>query len=159
MLNQINQETFENTFAEEFENTQKATHVQKLLKKIGIPSYRIQPFMDKTNPKRIVLCQNNDIIQQLMEKAEVRNISQMDIASVSSREEAIRLCTILKKYGIPAGRAAYQNDDGVYMYSIVYKMNPETDKLLRKFNAGFIDEKNPLYTLKDYPQNQQQKIG
>lgn len=38
-------------------------------------------------------------------------------------------------------------------------MNPETDKLLRKFNAGFIDEKNPLYTLKDYAQNQQRKIG
>ena len=159
LLNQINQETFENTFSEEFENKQKATHVQKLLKKIGIQSYRIQPFMDKTNPKRIVLCQNNDIIQQLMQKAEVRNISQMDIASVSSREEAIRLCTLLKKHGIPAGRVAYQNDDGVYMYSIVYKMNPDTDKLLRKFNAGFIDEKNPLYTLKDYAQNQQRKIG
>ncbi len=159
LLDLINKDSFENTFSEEIENSDQPNRIQLMLKKIGIPSHQIQPVSNDKKSKRIIFCAHNDVIQQLMKNAHIDHISQMDVASVYSREEANRLWKELNKLNIPAAKTAYKKEDGTIKYSLVYKKDAKTDQLLIKLNTNFIDEKNPSCSLRDYAHKQDQRMG
>lgn len=159
LLKLLNQESFENVFAAEIENSDQAKRIQVMLKKIGILAQHIQPISHDKKSRQIIFCAHNDVIQQLMKNAHIDHISQMDVASVYSREEANRLWKELDKLNIPAAKTAYKKEDGSIKYSLVYKKDAKTDQLLIKLNTNFIDEKNPSCSLRDYAHKQDQRMG
>ena len=158
LLDLINKDSFKNIFSEEIENSDQAKRIQVILKKIGIPAQCIQPISPDKGSKKIIFCAHNDVIQKLMMDAHIDHITQMDVASVYSREEANRLWKELNNHNIPASKTAYKKEDGTTKYSLVYKKDAKTEQLLRKLNANFIDEKNPNYSLRGYEQRKGERI-
>ena len=158
LLNLTTENSFKNVFSEEIENTDQSKRVQLILQKIGLPSHRILPASKDKETKRIIFCEHNNLIQDLMKNIKIDHISEIDAALVYSKEEANRLWEELNKHNIPASKAAYIKKDGIKQYSIVYKKDAKTDKILRNLNANFIDEKNPNYSLRGYEQRKGQRI-
>ena len=149
IINALHQKSLDNMFMYQTQNPILIQQIQNTLNKLNWDSIVLLDCSKPDKKTESLFIPHKNVLQHLMNEANIPDLSQLNVFPVISRDESIRVQMLLKEQNIPVVRFSYPTENNTNQYCLVFNGDSHTRTALLKTRPAFANPESKKISIRN----------